>query len=79
MYYNDKHYVSFKCCTKFPELVKIYTRRFKIPNIANESDALYCVETVNHLINRQYHSKCLKAMRLASIYLVFLLLIFKKF
>ncbi|KAF0714641.1 E3 SUMO-protein ligase KIAA1586-like isoform X4 [Aphis craccivora] len=67
MHRNGKHYISCKCCIKFPELVKLYSRRSKIPNIADESGALFRVETVNHHINQQYHNECLKAMRLASL------------
>lgn len=67
MHRNGKHYISCKCCIKFPELVKLYSRRSKIPNIADESGALFRVETVNHHINQQYHNECLKTMRLASL------------
>lgn len=64
---NGKHYISCKCCTKFPDLVKIYTKRAKIPNIADECGVLYRLETVNHHIKQPYHNECLKAMRLASV------------
>lgn len=64
---NGKHFVRCEICYKFPNLVKAFSEKNQIPNIAQECGAIYRNEYVNKHLETKYHLHCEKAIRLSTL------------
>ena len=64
---NGRHYIRCEACFRYPEVVKLYAPKGRIPAIALEDGARFRLETLNDHAKQTYHTEAAKALRLNSI------------
>ena len=62
-YKGGRHYVSCIPCTQYPDIVKQFSAKQKIPPIAQCSGTVYRKSTVNDHINALYHKEVVRSVR----------------
>ena len=64
---NGRHYVSCIACCKFPDIVKVLSKKSQVPPIALQSGVIFRNETVEQHLQQAYHIESAKAFRLSTL------------
>jgi len=66
MYRGGKHFVRCIICHKFPELVKMYSKKTQVPKICQDLSAQNRTVTIDEHLKQDYHNECLKAFKISK-------------
>ena len=64
---NVRHYVRCEACFSNPNVVKIFSRRAKVPSIAQEEGTIFRKSVVSDHLNSEIHREAMKKKRLMSV------------
>ena len=64
---NGRHYVRCETCFSNPNVVKIFSRKAKLPAIAQEPGTIYRKSVVSDHLNSEIHREAKKTKRLLSL------------
>lgn len=64
---NGRHYVRCETCFSNPNVVKIFSRKAKVPAIAQEPGTVFRNSVVSDHLNSEIHREATKAKRLLSL------------
>ena len=57
---NDRHYVRCETCFSNPNVVKIFSRRAKVPSIAQEAGTIFRKSVVSDHLNSEIYREATK-------------------
>jgi len=66
MHRGGKHFVRCIICHKFPELVKMFSKKTQVPKICQDLGAQYRTVTIDEHLKQDYHNECLKAFKISK-------------
>ena len=64
---NGRHYVRCETCFSNPNVVKIFSKKAKVPAIAQEPGTVFRNSVVSNHLNSEIHREATKAKRLLSL------------
>jgi hypothetical protein len=64
---GNRNFVVCSACVKYPDVVKIHSKKVQVPPIAKPGGTRYRTEVVESHCRQPYHAKCLKAFRLSTL------------
>lgn len=64
-YRNEKHLIWCQACFKSPNLIKAFSEKIQIPNIAQECGTIYRKEYVDKHLATKNHKQCEKTLILS--------------
>lgn len=64
---NRVHFVCCKLCNKYPDIVKRFTYRNRLPEIVTKEGARYRSIVLENHLKQDFHKECVKADRMKSL------------